>query len=76
VTRVGPVVDALAAAGANLDERDPGRIVDRGLRALVSRGIVVRARQVYRVRDRIVLRYYQRTIDHLVHPSKRTSRAH
>lgn len=76
VDRVGPVVEALAAAGANLEEREPDDIVTRGLRALESRSVVVHTRQVYRVRDRIVLRYYQRTIDHLLHPSKKNPRAH
>ncbi len=66
VERVGALVGALAAIGANLDERDPATIVDTGVDQLVRRGILADSRTGVRVRDRIVLKYYARTIDHLV----------
>jgi hypothetical protein len=39
--------------------------VAEGVEALVERGILVGARQHLRVRDRVALRYYGRTIEHL-----------
>jgi hypothetical protein len=47
--------------------------VDAALEPLETRGIVVIDRGRVRVRDRNVLRYYGRTLDHLLaSPSRRT----
>jgi len=40
---------------------------------LAGRDVVVEERQRVRVRDRIVLRYYARTIEHLLGRSHRTT---
>jgi glycerol-3-phosphate O-acyltransferase len=72
--RVAALVDTLAAAGANLDITDPAAIVDRGVALLADRGVVVPTRQCVRVRERLVLRYYARTIEHLLAPPKRAPR--
>jgi len=69
-------VETLVAGGANMDSTDPRAIVARGVELLADRGIVVRERDAIRVRDRHTLRYYARTLDHLLAPAKRTARTH
>jgi glycerol-3-phosphate O-acyltransferase len=56
--------------GANLAVRSGRQAVDEGADLLIERGVLVSARQRLRVRDRVVLRYYARTIEHLL-PSRR-----
>jgi glycerol-3-phosphate O-acyltransferase len=70
--RVGAVVELLSAAGANLALTDPKAVVDDAIRRFDQRGIVVIDGDRFRVRERNVLRYYARTIEHLlpVPPSK------
>ena len=47
--------------------------MDLAIPPLESRGIIVAERGCIRVRDRNVLRYYARTLDHLLaSPSRRT----
>jgi glycerol-3-phosphate O-acyltransferase len=74
--RVAAVLDRLRAASANLDTDDPEAATDTGLAMLVDRGVLAIERQLVRVRDRSVLRYYARTIEHLLSPPKRPSRTH
>jgi glycerol-3-phosphate O-acyltransferase len=69
--RIDELLAVLAAEGANLSVRSARQAVDEGVDALVERGVIVEARQRLRVRDRIVLRYYARTIAHLVNPRRR-----
>jgi hypothetical protein len=65
-------VELLSAAGANLALTDPKAVVDDAIRRFDQRGIVVIDGDRFRVRERNVLRYYARTIEHLlpVPPSK------
>jgi glycerol-3-phosphate O-acyltransferase len=70
--RVSGLLTELAALGANLAVRTAGAAVDEGLARLSDRGVLVETRQRIRVRDRIVLRYYARTIQHLVQRPRRT----
>jgi glycerol-3-phosphate O-acyltransferase len=74
--RVGALVETLAAGGANLAERDPAVVTRQGAALLEERGVVVPVRGVLRVRDRLVLRYYARTIEHLLSPPRRPPRTH
>jgi glycerol-3-phosphate O-acyltransferase len=74
--RVGTLLETLDAAGANLAERNPAAVVAQGVASLEERGVVVPGRDVLRVRDRLVLRYYARTIEHLLTPPRRPSRTH
>ena len=60
----------IRAQGANLAVKNGRQAVDEGVETLIERGVLVGARQHLRVRDRIVLKYYARTIEHLV-PSRR-----
>ena len=64
--RVDALVDTLRASSANLAVSSGRQAVDEGIELLSTRGIIVVERGRYRVRDRIVLRYYARTIQHLL----------
>lgn len=68
---VEELVATLKAAGANLDLEDPQAIAQRGAAVLQARDVLVAERHVLRVRDRLVLRYYARTIEHLRTPPRR-----
>jgi glycerol-3-phosphate O-acyltransferase len=74
--RVGALVETVRARGANLDSDDPVEMTGDGVAALEERGVVVRERDTVRVRDRAVLRYYARTLEHLLSPPKRSPRTH
>jgi glycerol-3-phosphate O-acyltransferase len=74
VARVDEAIAAVAALGANLAVTSGRQAVDEGAELLVERGVLVADRQRLRVRDRIVLRYYARTIEHLLTPRRRTAR--
>jgi glycerol-3-phosphate O-acyltransferase len=71
-TRVEELLPVLHAEGANLAATDPRLIVDEGVARLAERAILVPERARLRVRDRIALRYYARTIQHLFHRSRPT----
>jgi len=73
---IADVVGRLDAAGANFDVKDPATIEERGVASLEARGVLVGERYRVRVRDRFVLRYYARTLEHLLNPSRRTARSH
>jgi glycerol-3-phosphate O-acyltransferase len=61
------LIGELRAKGANLAVTTGRRAVDEGLDPMVGRGILaIDARGRIRVRDRFVLRYYARTIQHLL----------
>jgi hypothetical protein len=64
--RAEALVDGLRAAGANLGVTSGRQAVDEALLALESRSVIVMDRGRIRVRDRNVLKYYARTIEHLV----------
>jgi glycerol-3-phosphate O-acyltransferase len=70
IARVSAFIDTLAARAANLDVRDAASAVDEGAELLEARGIVVVEPGRLRVRDRSVLRYYARTIEHLLKPAR------
>lgn len=76
VSRITDLLGRLEAAGANLDLADPAAVTDHGIGVLVDRGVLVESHGVVRVRERMVLRYYARTIEHLLNPPKRHSRTH
>jgi len=72
VHRLDEMISMLAAEGANLAVRTGRAAADEGLALLDERGVLVTDRQHIRVRDRIVLRYYARTIQHLIQRRKTT----
>jgi glycerol-3-phosphate O-acyltransferase len=71
--RADHLVHTLAAASANLSVSTGAEAVDAAIEPLEARGIVVVDGGRIRVRDRNVLRYYARTLEHLLAPaSQRT----
>ena len=71
--RADAILDTLRSNGANLGVHSGAEALDTGLEPLEARGIIVVERGRFRVRDRNVLRYYARTLDHLLaSPSRRT----
>lgn len=64
--RVADVGGALADRGANLLENDAGQTTASGVRMLAGRQVLVDDGTRIRVRDRVSLRYYARTIAHLL----------
>jgi glycerol-3-phosphate O-acyltransferase len=70
--RVEDLLGALESARANLDVRTAGDAVERGVDLLVARGIVVVEDGRVRIRERAILKYYARTIEHLLGAPGRT----
>jgi hypothetical protein len=64
--RADAVIETLRAIGANLGVASGRQAVEEAAEPLEARGIVVLDRGRFRVRDRNVLRYYARTIEHLL----------
>jgi hypothetical protein len=65
-TRIDQMLELLAARHANLGVTSGRQAIDEAAEPLETRGIVVLDRGRFRVRDRSVLRYYGRTIEHLL----------
>jgi glycerol-3-phosphate O-acyltransferase len=70
--RIDQLIDELAARHANLAVTSGQQAVEQAAESLETRGIIVLERGRFRVRDRSVLRYYARTIEHLLTPTGRT----
>jgi hypothetical protein len=74
--RADAIIEAVGQAGANLDVRSGRDAVERGAPMLADRGVIhVERGGRFRVRERTVLRYYARTIQHLLVP-RRPIRTH
>jgi glycerol-3-phosphate O-acyltransferase len=72
--RAEAIVDVLRRAGANMDVESGRDAVERGAEPLASRGIIhIERGGRYRVRERTVLRYYARTLQHLLAGPRRSS---
>jgi glycerol-3-phosphate O-acyltransferase len=75
--RCGSLIDTVAALGANMGVRSGREAVESATEALVSRNVIhVERGGRYRVRERMVLRYYARTIQHLLSDTRRPPRTH
>jgi glycerol-3-phosphate O-acyltransferase len=72
VGRLDDLLGILAASGANLSVRTGRQAADDGLALLAERGVLVEHESGIRVRDRLVLRYYARTIQHLLNSHRIT----
>src|SRR5918993_4296336 len=70
--RITAILDTLAATGANLSVHSAAEVVEAAAEPLETRGIIVIEDGRYRVRDRNVLRYYGRSIQHLITPAGAT----
>ena len=64
--RIDQLIEILRSAHANLDVATGRAAVEAATDLLATRGIIVVEGDRYRVRERGVLRYYARTIDHLL----------
>tara|TARA_B100001123_G_scaffold449662_1_gene615962 strand:- start:4041 stop:5174 length:1134 start_codon:yes stop_codon:yes gene_type:complete len=62
------LIDTLGSAGANMGVSNGEEAIELAVEALESRGIVVVERGHFRVRDRNVLKYYARSLEHLLKP--------
>jgi glycerol-3-phosphate O-acyltransferase len=71
--RIDVLLAALSAARANLSVEDGSQAVDEGAEPLIERGVLVAERQRLRVRNRVVLRYYARTIEHVLAPRRKSA---
>jgi glycerol-3-phosphate O-acyltransferase len=70
--RIDRIIEDLAARHANLGVTGGRQAIDEAADALETRGVIVAERGRFRVRERTVLRYYARTIEHLLVPPGRT----
>ncbi len=74
--RADAIIDALRPSNANLAVDNGRDAVEAGAQMLADRNIIhVERGGRYRVRERTVLRYYARTIQHLLVP-RRAVRTH
>lgn len=64
--RIDQLLGILRSAGANLDVETGREAVDAAIGPLAVRGVIVVEGQRFRVRERLVLRYYGRSLDHLL----------
>jgi glycerol-3-phosphate O-acyltransferase len=77
VGRADALIETLARVGANLAVRTGEQAVEQGTEPLADRNIIyVERGGRFRVRERTVLRYYARSLDHLLSGSRRTPRTH
>jgi glycerol-3-phosphate O-acyltransferase len=75
--RAEDIIGILRAAGANLGVTSGREAVEAGTPLLADRGIIhVERGGRFRVRERTVLRYYARTLQHLLTGPRRTPRTH
>jgi glycerol-3-phosphate O-acyltransferase len=68
-SNVAAALDRLKAAGANLLLGDAPHVLEDGVERLEQRGVIQAEGARVRVRDRNVLRYYARSVQHLLPPS-------
>jgi glycerol-3-phosphate O-acyltransferase len=64
--RASAIVETLASVGANLGVTSGPQAIDAALDPLEARGVIVVEGGRVRVRDRNVLRYYARSLEHLL----------
>ena len=72
LSRVDRVLDALRSVNANLSVWSADEVLATATEPLETRNIIVVERGRYRVRERNVLRYYARSLAHLLSPPSST----
>jgi glycerol-3-phosphate O-acyltransferase len=76
-SRADELIEALQEAGANMGVEDGRQAVEEATGPLEARNVIVVERGgLFRVRERTVLRYYARTLQHLLSGPKRPPRTH
>ena len=76
VDRIDQLLDALRRANANLGVETGRAAVEQATEPLVARSVIVVRGNRYRIRDRHVLRYYARTLTHLLPDRGRSHLTH
>jgi glycerol-3-phosphate O-acyltransferase len=76
VARVDDLLDALRLVDANLAVECGQDAVEQATEPMVLRGVIVVEGDRYRIRERHVLRYYARSLDHLLHDRGRSALTH
>lgn len=76
IARVDELLDALRLVEANLGVECGRDAVEQATEPLVLRGIVVLEGDRYRIRERHLLRYYARSLDHLLRDRGRSTLTH
>ena len=66
--RIDGVLETLRSVNANLSVHSPDEVLDLATEPMVTRNIIVVEKGRYRVRERNVLRYYARSLNHLLSP--------
>lgn len=74
--RIDQLIEILRMSDANLDVTSGREALDRATEPMETRGILVVEDGRYRVRERTVLRYYARTIEHLLKDRGRSVLTH
>jgi hypothetical protein len=75
--RADAIIETARAAGGNMGVTSGRQAVEEGAEPLSARNIIhVERGGRFRVRDRTVLRYYARSLQHLLTGSKRPPRLH
>ena len=74
--RVDQLIEILRLANANLDVQTGREALDVATEPMKTRGILVVEGDLYRVRQRTVLRYYARSIEHLLKDRGRSDLTH
>jgi glycerol-3-phosphate O-acyltransferase len=75
--RCDEIIETAAAAGANMGVRSGREAVEYAAEPLMARNIIhIERGGRFRVRERTVLRYYARTIQHLMAGGRRAPRTH
>jgi glycerol-3-phosphate O-acyltransferase len=75
--RADAILESVQAAGGNMGVTSGREAVQRGAELLATRNIIhVERGGRYRVRERTVLRYYARTLQHLLAGPRRSPRTH
>ncbi|HVH55767.1 MAG TPA: 1-acyl-sn-glycerol-3-phosphate acyltransferase [Vicinamibacterales bacterium] len=75
--RCDTVIETVAAAGANMGVRSGQEAVEAAAELLAARNIIhIERGGRFRIRERTVLRYYARTIQHLLPGGRRAPRTH
>jgi glycerol-3-phosphate O-acyltransferase len=71
-SHITAILDTLSATGANMGVHTAHEVLAAATEPLETRGIIVVEQGRYRVRERNVLRYYARSLQHLLTPAGAT----
>ena len=75
--RAEAIVETIRAGGGNMGVTSGRQAIEEGAEPLAARNIIhVERGGRFRVRERTVLRYYARSLQHLMSDSRRTPRTH